>query len=153
MRESQDFPAQLMVPVFAKGADGTMTKFSALVDTGAQINIVQKGKISHLFQMSKEPVQLITASGSELAGGQMEVMLELVFGKNAPGCDPEEQWTTPGIFVEGEIEEDMILGYPWLAENHVTVCAGRGRLMVGDTPCDLVAWQSSSSVGPLALFH
>ena len=60
----------------------------------------------------------------------------------------EEQgniWTTKATFIEGDIDEEMILGYSWLAENDVMINARKGRLTVGGGQgplFELIGWPS-----------
>jgi hypothetical protein len=65
-----------------------------------------------------------------MSGGVDEVKLELQFMKEIDG-GKQEPWAAQGVFYAGEISEEMILGYPWLAENSVGILAGSGELTVG----------------------
>ena len=47
-------------------------------------------------------------------------------------------WRAKGCFHEAEIEDDMILGYPWLQENRVAVLSGDIILEVGEGRQNLV---------------
>ena len=91
-----------------------------LIDTGASVNLVRKGLFPEsYFLPAKNPVQLTTANGQLLCGGNMAIKLRLTFGKvNGRAVQPWKVW---GEFFEAETRADMILGYPWLAENQLAV--------------------------------
>ena len=130
---------QLVLPVLGTGRDGTKAVFMALIDTGAMMNVVRRGSLSHLMERAKNPVRLVTASGEGLAGGDDELTLELTFKEKLEGGG-EADWKTEAVFIEGEIEDEMILGYPWLAKNQVTIKTGDGKLMVENPPGELGSW-------------
>ena len=69
-------------------------------------------------------------------------MWGLVFLKVQNGTGSEtEGWLFQGRFHDADIDDDMILGYPWLQEHNVAVPAGEDALGVGREIRDLlVGW-------------
>ena len=53
----------------------------------------------------------------------------------------ERVWKAKGCFHEADIDDDMILGYPWLHENRVAVLPGDNALGVGERgQCLVEGW-------------
>ena len=44
----------------------------------------------------------------------------------------ERVWKAKACFHEADIDDDMILGYPWLQKNRVAVLSGDNALGVGE---------------------
>ena len=59
---------------------------------------------------------------------------------NSPGSETEG-WRLQGRFHDADIDDDMIVGYPWLQNHKVAVLAGEDALGVGrQIPYLLVGW-------------
>ena len=73
----------------------------------------------------------MTADGRRLGGGDEEVKLTMFFKvKNGTGSETEG-WRFQGRFHDADIEDDMILVYPWLQEHKVAVLEGEDALLLG----------------------
>ena len=60
--------------------DGTVRVLNALLDTGAQCNLIQMGILSpEMFQNASNPLRLVTATGAPLTDGTQEVVTYLLF--------------------------------------------------------------------------
>ena len=105
--------AQLLLRVNAKLPDGEKKTLLALVDTGAQVNLFRSGIFTD-WQMrpAQNPIKLITVDGTRLSGGSREISLDIEFG--VEGDRKRSTWRENAWFIEGDIQVDLILGYPWL---------------------------------------
>ena len=94
------------------------------MDTGAQANLIKKGLVANLAKPCKRPLRLVTANGDMLPGGDTEVDLMVHFRERGVDLGPgkERVLGAKGCFHEAEIENDMILGYPWLQEKPWRCC-------------------------------
>jgi hypothetical protein len=106
---------------------GENRRVRVLIDTGASVNLVRKGLFPESdFIPAKNPVQLSTANGQLLDGGQCTIKLRMTFGQdNGRIVQPWRVW---GEFYEADTRADMILSYPWLGANHLAVIPEYGCL-------------------------
>ena len=78
---------------------------------------------------------MVTASGDTLQGGDKETDLELDFRlKNAKDLDVKTEENTfclRGKFHEADIENELILGFPWLEENGLNIFPVQDALACG----------------------
>ena len=89
----------------------------AIVDTGACVNLVKQGFFDAPMTPNEKPLTLVTANGEKLKGGDREVELDLDFKMTIRGQAKEtnsEVFTLKGKFHEADIEDEFILGFPWL---------------------------------------
>ena len=71
---------QLLIKIRATQPDGRQVDLHALIDTGAQANLIKKGLLHpSVFRPSQKPLALITADGTKMDGGLQEVTLNLKF--------------------------------------------------------------------------
>ena len=62
---------QIKVPVPLQWPNGSIQKLQALVDTGAEVNLVEKGLLSdRLMCDASQPLSFVTASGQPLEAGK-----------------------------------------------------------------------------------
>ena len=110
------------------------------MDTGARANLIKKWLVANLAKPCKGPLRLVTANGDVLPGGDTEVDLIVHFRERGVDVGPgkERVWRAKGCFPEAEIEDDMILGYPWWQANRVAVLSADRVLAVGEGCRDLV---------------
>ncbi len=102
------------------------TRLRSLVDTGAEVSLVQKRVLDSLQQrprISKEHIDLQTVSGNSL-GVIGSTMLNFSLGKTK---------LTHKFFVVTEMNRSMILGRDWLTSEGVRLYYDLGCLRVGDT--------------------
>lgn len=144
---------QVLVHVRAKGSDGPWTILAALVDTGAEVNLIRKGAVSaHLFRPAERPLTLLTADGSRMDGGQREVTLRLCLGTTRPNKEGKEEWCTRATFHEADIQVDLILSCPWLARQQLGVfphMKGLVKLEEHDPLMLLTSWPTKGERSPV----
>ena len=105
--------AQLLLRVNARTLDGERKQLLALVDTGAQVNLYRYGLFEdNQTRPASKPLSLVTVDGTKLSGGQREVWLNIEFF--ATSEKQKMSWQEDACFLEGDIQVDLILGYPWL---------------------------------------
>ena len=63
-----------------------------------------------------------------------------------PGC--KRVWKAKGCFHEADIDDEMILGYPWLQENRVAILLAENTLGVGENDQCLVEWWPVTDARP-----
>ena len=140
---------QLMVEVQISVKGSTPRSIMALIDTGAQTNLL-KGNIFHddFWTTTKKPLALTTVNGENLPGGKREVNAQITFlvdpesGKKRSENSVEisvndndiNTWTTDVWFYDGDISCDAILGYSWLAQKRLNVQPWRDTLQLHDPP-------------------
>ena len=109
------------------------------------VNLVKKGIFYTLMTPNKNPLTLVTANGERLKGGDREVELDLDFKMKIRGQKKEnefEVFTLKGNFHEAEIEDELILGYPWLRENNLDILTTEGALGCGwENEILLTGWE------------
>ena len=111
-------------------SDGTSKSISALIDTGAEVNIVRRDLVdpSH-FRRTKYPIRLGTANSTRLSGGDHDITV--VLGMNGTEVDSKRavDHRIPCRAYDAAISHDMIISYKWLAENNVILCPSQHGLL------------------------
>ena len=82
---------QLVFLIQAKGKDDKIFWAKALVDTGAQANLIKKGLVANLAKPCKRPLRLVTANGDVLPGGDTEVDLMVHFTEGGVDVGPGKE--------------------------------------------------------------
>ena len=140
IRELQNGRKQLLLHIRAKTQQGRPLTLRALVDNGAEANLIRKGLLPpHIMQISKNPLALVTADGTRMDGGSREVTLKLTFKLDQPDQTGNVEWSTTGTFHDADIQVDAILSYPWLEQSKLGVFPHLGslvRLPPPGEPCD-----------------
>ena len=106
---------KLLVKIRLRLCDGHEVPLLALVDPGAEINLVRKGFIpDSYFYRSKCPKQFVTANHAILDGGLYEVPCEVVLeGCDSDTCEPVTL-KCPTSFYDADVRVDALLSYEWL---------------------------------------
>ena len=83
-----------------RGPNGKDTHLTALVDTGAQANLIKTGLVANLATPCKKTLRLVTANGDVLPGGDTEVDLMVHFRERGVDVGPGEEmaWRAKGCF-------------------------------------------------------
>jgi len=111
---------QLVIWTKARHQGGEDLMLQALIDTGAEANLIRFGILpSHCMMESKNPIALITADGTHMRGGRREVALQLCFSTMPMGRKRSTSWCTQATFYEADIGADINLSYPWLEQAHL----------------------------------
>jgi hypothetical protein len=122
-----DGARQLVLDVFVCPSNSEKKKVRALIDTGAQINVIRRGLFpEESLQQAKKPLMLTLADGQAFGGGHKEIAATLYMGRQRNACI--EPWKAKAQFYVGEVKADAILGYPWLAQNGLDVLTREGCL-------------------------
>ena len=121
---------QLLVRTKVRTGLGEEKVVTALVDTGAQVNLVKKSLFGEeAFVPAKCPVDLRSISGDKVEGGRMVIPLRVTF--RAEDWTTKEEWeeSLKGEFYEANIAVDMILGWPFLQGHHLGVVPHKKQLL------------------------
>ena len=92
----------------------------ALIDTGAQVNLVRKGVFDKIeFSWARERLFLVTANGQPMEGGESLVDSDVVLRRETDyGVD---EVMVSAEFYEADIRDEAISGCPWLMERGIGV--------------------------------
>ena len=108
--------------VKATWSDGSSKKILALLDTGAEVNLVNPRVMDpHLFQTASRPVKLGVAKSHLLKGGGRETTMVLTLAGMELDTGREQDISLPVTAYDGEVVSDLILSYGWLAEHQAVV--------------------------------
>ena len=123
-------PLQLFVELDVELPDGTLQRAKALIDTGAEVDLVRSGFVPrHFFAPALVPMVFIMANGSsKLGGGSQTVELCFMFSQESVGSSQAEPFVTRHTFYEADNHVDLILGHPWMAQECVGVFPHLGCL-------------------------
>jgi len=105
----------------------------ALIDTGAEVNIIRKGIIPH--QLLSVPSRLIMLSGADstqLKGGQLSAKGTGTLEGTEMDTKQPMEIIFPIELYEANIATQAILSYRWLAEQNLSVEPRRHRLCYRD---------------------
>ena len=133
-RDKKKF-SKLLLPLHIYFADGTHKKIHALVDTGAEVNLIKRSLVdSRFFSPSAHPVRLGAANSTRLDGGTQEVSLRL----NMEALEISRRTTinlsVPMFAYDADIKHDMIISFGWLVEHDVTINPRRMGLLFQHGP-------------------
>lgn len=122
---TSDFQLVQEISICVPGGENRRVR--VLIDTGASVNLIRRGLFREEdFRPAKNPVQLSTANGQHLGGGQSTIKLRMTFGQDNGRC--VQPWRVWGEFYEADTKADMIISYPWLGEHRLAVIPEFGCL-------------------------
>ena len=102
--------------------NGVEKVISALVDTGAQANLIREGIVpTHLTTLTQRPLELVAANGQIISGGDRETETKNFFSKTDPDGKGHEKRNCRAIFHVKSIGVDAFLSYPWLNEHKIGI--------------------------------
>ena len=111
-----------------------------MIDTGCQVSIVfRKGLIEGKYlQRAPQPISILTASGSNLTGGQKGCYLSVVIPLRDEATGSTRMvHCAPSWAYEGAIKgNDLIIGYPFLKTFRFIIDCSSDTLLRGDSPLD-----------------
>ena len=121
---------RLKVTAQIQFANGQAREIEALIDTGAEINIIHPRHVPEgMFEDSKKPLRLGMCNAVRLQGGKREA----TFIMRLKGTDIESKQKVelriPTTAYDGEMVCDMLLSYTWLAQQNVLVNPRRHGLL------------------------
>ena len=130
--------------------DGTSKKMKVLVDTGAQINLIKSGLIP--MREARRPVAFETADGSPMNGGEELTKLRVKLHKRGVRGDSTQTFELVDDFYNADIQYDLILSYPTLADHKMGVLPHRNALIMEEDGEDepLMRWgeKETTSIDP-----
>ena len=95
---------------------------NALIDTGAEINVIRKGLIPpELTHQNVRPITLTAADANPLTGGKMGVSGTAVLGGAEIDSESWIEIHCPIHFYEAKITAEAILSYSWLANQNLLI--------------------------------
>ena len=117
-----DIQTKLVVHAIICLADKTELEVSALVDTGAEVNLIRRNFLDpRYFFHSSRPKRFLTADQGVMQGGLNEVSCDFVLW----GTNMETGRTTkvvcPSSFYDANINVDIILSYAWLRHMDIDI--------------------------------
>ena len=146
----------MLLTLSATLPDQSRMKIKALIDTGAEANLIKKGLIHARFlRPARNPLVLVTANGCRMEGGTKEVVLRLCLNSTKENPNGKKVWCSKVSFYEGDIQLDAILSHPWLAQERLGVfphLEGLARITEGDAdPLTILSswgkkWQENHSL-------
>ena len=126
--------SKLKVAVQATFADGSTKMLQALVDTGAEVSLINPTVLDpSLFQPSPKPVRLGVANSHRLPGGSQQTTLVLTFDARDQDTGLKRQVGLPLTAYDAAVVCDIILSYRWMAENNVMPNPRRHGIYIHDS--------------------
>ena len=137
----------MSIPLLVQFPNGRQKLIQALVDTGAQINLVRMGLApDEQMVQPAEAVRLLAANGQLIQGGDKAVQITMGFKQVFDGRLQPDLAVFEGTFFHAAIEVDMILSYPWLRENKLGVFAHHNSLAIDEPELVLLYGWTGSDV-------
>jgi hypothetical protein len=144
---------RLEVPVLLEMSDGTTFPIMALVDTGAEINLLGKSLIPHRYwRTSTRPRSFVTADQSRMAGGTLEITCGVIFEGVEMDQGRKKRVTCPITFWDARMSVECILSYAWLARHNIDVRCRRHGLLIftGPSAQGEIVWVPGEVLSPRA---
>ena len=127
--------SKLKVEVLATFSDGSSHTLQALVDTGAEVNLINpKWVHNDLFYLSPKPIRLGAANSHLLEGGKRQTNILLTFHGHCLDSGNSIDLSLPFTAYDADVICDIILSYGWLAENNIIPNPRRHGLHFLDHP-------------------
>ena len=122
---------KLIINVGLKLADRNILPINALIDTGAEVNLLRKGLVPpEYFKLSDKPKKFVAANQLEMEGGQVEFLCDLLIKCQDMDIGQPCIFECPTIFYNADIAVDAILSYEWLVKNKVDVKCNKHGLEI-----------------------
>ena len=110
--------------------NGEARKVLALIDTGAEINVIHPRLVPEgMFRQSERPLRLGTANANCMVGGRREATF--MVGMQATDIDSRRglELRMPMAAYDGEMVCELIVSYGWLAQQNALVNPRRHGLL------------------------
>jgi hypothetical protein len=126
--------------------DGKEIPVKAVVDTGAEVNLVRRGLLDGEYLHAPSKYLALTGINQDLiSGGYLEFSGKILMD----GVESESKRPLAVSMsfraLEVEMDADCILSYPWLANHHVDVYPKRHGIMVHGL--ETLVWVSAMKLG------
>ena len=110
----------------------------ALIDTGAEVNVIRKGLIPYEYtHPNLKPITLTAADSTGMAGGQRGVSGTAILGGSEQDTKEWIEIQCPVHFYEAQISAQVIISYSWLASQNLMVNPRRHGLFFQGVGCSL----------------
>ena len=104
---------------------------TALVDTGAEINLIRRDLVpAEAFRRAEKPITFVAANQMLVSGGQQEFETTLVVQGVDPDLGSPSSLRLPIVCYDADIGVDLILSYEWMAAMKMDVIPRRHGLLV-----------------------
>ena len=111
-----------MIRLTLRPSDGTLIPVDALVDTGAEVNLVRRGLVSDsCLHVGLRPVRILAANQMTLGGNHRQLSCDLLIAGEDEGTHLPTIAALPLTAYDADIDLDLILSYEWLAAQMVDV--------------------------------
>ena len=136
----------MFVDSILRGRDGREVRVRAVVDTGAEVNLVRKGLLAQdQLSVVKDPVALSGVNQGRISGGQLEFVGRILM--EGLESESKKSLTLSMSFraVEVVMDADCILSYPWLADHYIDVYPKRHGILIHGL--ETQAWVPAMKLG------
>ena len=123
--------AKLLVEVVLRFGDGVEQGILALVDTGAEINLLRRGLVSDkYFEKSLKPKRFVTANKEVMDGGLVDMGCVVLIPGVYVDTGVHGVVELPAVFYDAHIGVDALLSYEWLQRSDIEVKCRKHGLWV-----------------------
>ena len=113
---------KLLVAVSLHLQEGSLVCANALIDTGAEINLLRRGLVvSYWFFSSDKPKRFITANQAYMEGGGVDLQCMVEMEGTDVDTSIKKCVICPTRFYDADIGVDAILSYECCVEKHIDV--------------------------------
>ena len=142
---------RLLIQAEGEIANGDIVPLLALVDTGAEVNVISLSKIEgDVWTPLEKPWKLLAANQQRLRGGDKELTMILKIKGHQVDTGQENHLKIPTKFVSADLEGiDAIISYGWLAENNFLVNGRRHGICYQGPGSDDMIWVAGIKKIPL----
>ena len=122
---------RLLIRAKIRLVDGINKWVTALIDTGAKVNLIQRVLVDQkYFKPSLKKGLFVTANKGVMRGGQEDVPCELIIGGQDVNTGERVNISCPMEIYDADIMVDMLISYEWLARMDVEVHGRRHGLII-----------------------
>ena len=106
------YPVRLTIKVKLQLPSGPSLDLTALVDTGAEVNIIRPGLVDNIhFRPSKRRLHFVAANQTTLAGGRRELAGALIFDGVDNDTKAHTPVTLPIVCFDADVVVDVLISY------------------------------------------
>ena len=124
------YPVRLTLKVSLTPHGGPAVDLSALVDTGAEVNIIRPGLVEDIYFRSPNRVaRLVAANQTTLSGGRRELDCVLTMYGVESDTRVHTPIDLPFVCYDADVGVDLLISHEWLASMNLDVYPRRNGLM------------------------
>ena len=129
--ESVNVYPSLLIPIVVLTRDGKRQKVTAMVDTGADVCLVQRNLFDNQYLVpTKHQIVIKAANQQGLGGNHRELVGKLIISGVDQDTRTEREVLLPFRAFDADLMVDMILSYDWLATHSIDVRPRRHGIFV-----------------------